>query len=153
MKGALAAITITLGILTGSMALMGEFSSRGLHFEKDMTPKRQEAQVKLIALGKHMGLSNFPQYQLGDNRYQNQTSALNIFALLIAVPVLILAPVVFLQGLTSWNRLLAIMAFGIAVSGLVLPFSSLIAVTIFMAHWFVCMFYGQKIRESSGVQA
>ena len=152
MKGALAAITITLGILAGSMSLMGELSARGLHFEKDMTEARQEAQVRLIKLASLIGLSEFPQYRLGQDKYENQTSALNIFALMVGLPVLILAPVVFLQGLTKWNRLLAMMAFGIALSGLVISFSPLIAGAIFMVQWFICMVYAQKIRGSEGAQ-
>ena len=147
MKGIKAAITITLAILCGAVAIMGELSSRGVHFEKDMTPNRLEAQVKLITGASAFGLSNVSQYKLGKDKYENQTSALNIFALIVGFPVLFLAPIVYFQGLTKQNRLLAITSIGVAISAIILPFNLIASVFVFIVQWLCGAVFSQRIKE------
>lgn len=148
MKGIMAAITITLAIISASVAVLGELSSRGMHFEKDMTPQRQQAQIQFIKTMSALGAERFDPYQLGDNKYQNQTAALNLFALIMALPVLILAPLVFLKRLTQQNRVIAICSFGLAAFAIVLPFNLSAALAIFFAQWCVSTWLSFKVRQS-----
>jgi len=66
----------------------------------------------------------------------------------IGLPVLFLAPIVYVQGLTKQNRLLAITSIGVASSAILLPFSLMVSASIFIVQWLCGAAYAQKIKEN-----
>lgn len=151
MKGNLVALTFGLASICASISLLGEASSRGFHDEEDMTPERQRAQIILIESASVIGLSYFSPYKLGKDKYENQTSALNIFAIIFGLPVLFMAPLVYFRALTKPNKTLSACSIVIVIASFVVPFNLIVALSTFAALWIFGLIYShrQRLRNSN----
>ena len=132
MKGILVAFVFGMAIISATMGLIGKMVSFGIYDKDDLTDTRQHVQTQIIKFASSVGLSKFEQYRMTNDKFKNQEIVLYLMALVSALPVFLLVPLVFVQRKTKRNVALGINSLGMAIGAILIPVSIVFAALMFL---------------------